>query len=59
MNVRPKNPVKKILANMERWRWIPQDIGKLHVRVNVPEFRIRVFEDATKRSTPSALSSAR
>ncbi|MGI9384417.1 MAG: peptidoglycan-binding protein, partial [Methyloligellaceae bacterium] len=45
MNVRPKNPVKKILTNMERWRWVPQEIGKLHVRVNVPEFRIRVVED--------------
>ena len=45
MNARPKNPVKKILANMERWRWVPREVGELHVRVNIPEFRIRVFED--------------
>lgn len=40
----PKNRVKTILANMERWRWIPDNIDKLNVRVNVPEFRFRVFD---------------
>lgn len=42
--VAPKNRVKTILANMERWRWIPNNIDKLNVRVNVPEFRFRVFD---------------
>jgi len=39
----PKNRVKTILANMERWRWIPDTAGKLNIQVNVPEFRFRVF----------------
>ncbi len=43
MNARPKNKVKTILANMERWRWIPVE-DKLHVRVNVPEFLVRVHD---------------
>lgn len=31
-----------IVANMERWRWMPEDLGDFHVFVNVPEFRLYV-----------------
>ena len=34
-----------IIANMERWRWLPQDLGKFHVLVNIPEFRLAVVEN--------------
>ena len=37
----------KLLANMEAWRWIPDDLGALHITVNVPEFMIRVVKDGT------------
>lgn len=40
----PKNREKTILANMERWRWIPGSLDKLNIRVNVPEYRFRVFD---------------
>jgi len=30
---------------MERWRWLPDDLGSLYVMVNVPEFTLRVVED--------------
>ncbi len=39
----PKYRVKTILANMERWRWIPNTLGKMNIQVNIPEFRYRVF----------------
>lgn len=29
-----------IIANMERWRWEPEDYGDFHVHVNIPEFRL-------------------
>ena len=29
--------IERILINMERWRWLPEDLGKLHVWDNVPE----------------------
>lgn len=28
-------------ANMERWRWLPQDLGFRHVIANVPEMQLR------------------
>ena len=33
-----------ITANIERWRWMPRDLGTFHVAVNIPEFRLRVIE---------------
>ncbi|MDP3408693.1 L,D-transpeptidase family protein [Bosea sp. (in: a-proteobacteria)] len=32
-----------IVAQMERWRWLPADLGTDHIMVNVPEFRVRVI----------------
>lgn len=33
-----------IIANMERWRWLDDDLGDFHVLVNLPEFRLFVEE---------------
>ncbi|MBX2804520.1 MAG: L,D-transpeptidase family protein [Hyphomicrobiales bacterium] len=35
--------VETILANMERWRWVPREFGKRHVFVNIPEYKFRVM----------------
>ena len=35
----------QLRANMEMWRWIPEDMGKLHIWVNLPEYKIRVMKD--------------
>ncbi len=32
-----------VIAQMERWRWLPQDLGTDHIMVNVPEMRVRVI----------------
>ncbi len=32
-------------ANMERWRWVPPDMGRRHVWVNVPEYKLRLMKD--------------
>ena len=34
-----------IVANMERWRWMPSDLGGYHVEVNIPEFRLALVDD--------------
>jgi len=31
-----------IVANMERWRWMPENMGDFHVMVNIPEFRLYI-----------------
>ena len=34
-----------IIANMERWRWMPRDLGQTYVMVNIPDFTLRVVRD--------------
>jgi L,D-transpeptidase YcbB len=41
----PDKPVDIILANMERWRWMPHDLGNNYVIVNLAEFMLRVMHD--------------
>ena len=36
--------IDRILVNMERWRWLPVDLGTLYVWNNVPEFITRVVK---------------
>ena len=39
--------IRQILVNMERWRWLPHDLGPFYVTVNIPEFTLRVVEEGT------------
>jgi L,D-transpeptidase YcbB len=34
-----------LLANMEQWRWMPEQLGDTHISVNVPEFTTRLVRD--------------
>jgi L,D-transpeptidase YcbB len=34
-----------ILVNMERWRWMPHDLGKTYVLVNLPDFMLYVYQN--------------
>ena len=36
--------VQLIVINMERWRWLPRQLGNYHVWNNVPEFNVRVIK---------------
>lgn len=31
-----------IIANMERWRWLPRELGKDYVMVNIPDYTLKV-----------------
>lgn len=47
LNVDNRGDERSLLANMEAWRWMPDDLGALHIFVNVPEFLVRVVKDST------------
>jgi murein L,D-transpeptidase YcbB/YkuD len=36
---------QKLIANMEEWRWMPEDRGDLYVTVNIPEFTLRIVKN--------------
>jgi len=36
---------QKIVINMERWRWLPEDLGSLYVWLNIPSYIVHVVKD--------------
>ena len=37
--------VEQIVMNMERWRWLPDDLGSRYLLVNIPAFRLGAIEN--------------
>ena len=35
-----------LVANMERWRWLPADLGDRHIFVNVPDYTMKLMDGA-------------
>ena len=64
----PGQEIDRVLANMERWRWLPRDLGKTYVMVNIPDYSLKVVHDrheqwntkivAGKPQTPTPLLTA-
>ena len=60
--------IDTIIANMERWRWLPRDLGQTYVMVNIPDYSLKVVRDgrqvwttkivAGKPQTPTPLLTA-
>jgi murein L,D-transpeptidase YcbB/YkuD len=62
--------VDKVRANLDRWRWLPRDLGQRYVIVNVPAYTVALVEDgqvvarhravvgATKTATPQLSATA-
>jgi murein L,D-transpeptidase YcbB/YkuD len=44
LNVPLGQRLRQIELNMERWRWLPAELGDPHVEVNVASFRLGVVE---------------
>ena len=44
LNVPVGQRIRQIIANMERWRWLPQELGERHVLVNIAGFYLDVVE---------------
>lgn len=44
-NTRDKAVADKVRVNLDRWRWLPRDLGQRYVIVNVPAFTVALVED--------------
>ncbi|HEV2747985.1 MAG TPA: L,D-transpeptidase family protein [Allosphingosinicella sp.] len=38
----------RLRVNLERWRWLPREIGADHLFVNVPAYRLDLYEDGER-----------
>ncbi|RYE55812.1 MAG: hypothetical protein EOP48_09375 [Sphingobacteriales bacterium] len=48
LNVPVKERIRQILTNMERMRWLPYQPDSEFIGVNIPEFRLHLFEGEKK-----------
>ncbi len=40
LNIRPEERQKQIMLNMERWRWMPDNLGEEHFLINIAGFEL-------------------
>lgn len=45
LNVPAEARLRQIATNLERWRWMPHQLGRLHVSVNIPAASLDLVED--------------
>ncbi|MFO8098305.1 MAG: L,D-transpeptidase family protein [Salinibacter sp.] len=48
LNVPVADRIQQLEVNLERWRWLPRDLGTPHVRVNIAGFELQVMEKDTE-----------
>ncbi len=65
-----KKLLDKVRTNLDRWRWLPRDLGQRYVIVNVPAYTVALVEDgqvvarhkavvgAPKTATPQLMATA-
>ncbi|WP_293611255.1 L,D-transpeptidase family protein [Ponticaulis sp.] len=37
--------INQVRVNLERWRWLPADLGRRHLRANIAGFEVTAYED--------------
>ena len=47
MNVPVDDRIRQLALNLDRWRAMPRDLGERHVLVNIPEYRLEVWDHGT------------
>jgi L,D-transpeptidase YcbB len=67
-NTASADTIQRLEVNLERWRWMPADLGSFHIRNNIPEQITRAFKDdrtvlterivVGKTSSPTPMMSA-
>ncbi len=45
LNMSPKHRVLQIIANMERWRWVPRQLEPTRLMINIPGQELDVYDD--------------
>ncbi|OGS74486.1 MAG: hypothetical protein A3F91_01680 [Flavobacteria bacterium RIFCSPLOWO2_12_FULL_35_11] len=46
LNFTKEQRKKQIIANMERWRWFPREFERAYFIINIPDYSLRVVENA-------------
>lgn len=44
LNISLARRIEQIIINMERWRWLPEDLGERYIYVNIADYNLKVYE---------------
>lgn len=55
LNIPVEQRISQLQLNMERWRWLPDNLGDRYLMVNIPAFALHVVDDATRVATMRAI----
>ncbi|SIR39606.1 L,D-transpeptidase family protein [Halanaerobium kushneri] len=45
LNIKLEQRIRQIIINMERWRWLPEDLGKRYIYVNIADYNLKLYEN--------------
>ncbi len=48
LNVSPEQRIDQLKVNLERWRWLPRDLGPEYLMVNIASFEMSVHAEGTE-----------
>ncbi|MFZ7125470.1 MAG: L,D-transpeptidase family protein [Desulfobacterales bacterium] len=55
LNTPVEQRIRQIHLNLERWRWMPEDLGSPHIMVNIPGYRMDIVESGRVVRTMRAI----
>lgn len=59
LNITNGQRVDQLRANLERWRWLPADLGARHIRVNIADYRLEAWANGVVEREHQAQIGAR
>ena len=45
LNVSLQHRIKQIIINMERWRWLPENLGNRYIYVNIADYNLKLYDN--------------
>lgn len=45
LNRRAEDRIEQLRVNLERWRWLPENLGERHLRVNIANFSVQAWNE--------------
>lgn len=48
LNIPLETRIKQLIINMERWRWLPENLGDRYIYVNIANYKLKVYEKQQK-----------
>ncbi|PXV67956.1 L,D-transpeptidase family protein [Halanaerobium congolense] len=45
LNIPLEYRIKQLIINMERWRWLPENLGSRYIYVNIADYNLKLYED--------------